>query len=252
MYLYKYRSLAGNNIDWVAETISKSTLRFGSVLEFNDPFDSAPIYDLKGGETEVRKYFMQMFSQRSPGMGRAERRRIAKLAANPLKRQALLVDLDKGMRSEVAKLAVYCLSEVRDNILMWAHYADSHKGVCLRFKASSSTPFFGRAQQVNYQIDRPKVDPIHNSRDDQTRNALLTKADYWSYEKEWRIVDYLNPPGVVAFPEPLLDGIILGARIDTAAERQLRSEIAARTHAMEIFRASLDSSSFWLNIVAAP
>jgi hypothetical protein len=35
---------------------------------------------------------------------------------------------------------VYCLSEVCDSSLMWAHYADSHQGVCLEFDALAA-PF---------------------------------------------------------------------------------------------------------------
>jgi hypothetical protein len=31
-----------------------------------------------------------------------------------------------------SKVGVMCISEVPDDILMWSHYADCHKGVCSR------------------------------------------------------------------------------------------------------------------------
>ena len=32
------------------------------------------------------------------------------------------------------KLRVFCVSEVNDNILMWSHYAQYHRGVCIRLR----------------------------------------------------------------------------------------------------------------------
>jgi len=45
-------------------------------------------------------------------------------------------------------------------------------------------------------------------------NALiLTKASDWAYEDEWRVIDHETGPGLKAFPEELLVGVILGARM---------------------------------------
>lgn len=43
-------------------------------------------------------------------------------------------DLLKRSTDEILNgFAYYCMAKKPDNILMWSHYADSHKGVCFRF-----------------------------------------------------------------------------------------------------------------------
>ena len=45
---------------------------------------------------------------------------------------------------------VCCFSEKKDDILMWSHYADGHKGFCLEF----ITPKHNRDQEVIYNQER--------------------------------------------------------------------------------------------------
>jgi hypothetical protein len=42
---------------------------------------------------------------------------------------------------------------------------------------------------------------------------MLTKSPDWSYEKEWRILDFENGPGARDFPPECLSAVILGCRI---------------------------------------
>ena len=60
--------------------------------------------------------------------------------------------IPEGMaNSYLDEMGVFCMSEVKDQILMWAHYSEGHTGFCLEFSASSTTPFFGRAQKIKYR-----------------------------------------------------------------------------------------------------
>ena len=54
---------------------------------------------------------------------------------------------------------VYCLSEVCDSPLMWAHYTDSHTGICLDFDALAA-PFTQQngATKVSYRATYPAFD----------------------------------------------------------------------------------------------
>lgn len=42
--------------------------------------------------------------------------------------------LKKQIRSLIQRCGVLCLSSLKDNIVMWSHYADHHKGIVLGFK----------------------------------------------------------------------------------------------------------------------
>lgn len=93
---------------------------------------------------------------------------------------------------------VFCLSETRTNLLMWSHYANSHKGFVVGF--DSSHPFFnqnlgpssdfcgidvGKVHRVNY-------DNFRSNNSHEPTNWYLQKSDEWIYEKEHRIILPLN------------------------------------------------------------
>jgi hypothetical protein len=37
-----------------------------------------------------------------------------------------------------SSVGIYCVSTNYDDVLMWSHYADSHKGICLEFDGFGS------------------------------------------------------------------------------------------------------------------
>lgn len=85
---------------------------------------------------------------------------------------------------------VFCSSEVNNNILMWSHYADCHKGVCLGlFIPPVITSVDCLTMKVNYtDIIKPKR---FYTNDQHQRGLALaywvfTKASCWCYEKEVR------------------------------------------------------------------
>lgn len=95
---------------------------------------------------------------------------------------------------------VGCLTEHFDNRLMWSHYADSHRGICIEYDFSSFSPSLDRVvfAPVVYSSKRPEFtrelqDHLsHNQLNLQDRqyltSALFTKDTIWKYESEWRIL----------------------------------------------------------------
>jgi hypothetical protein len=119
------------------------------------------------------------------------------------------------------KSGVLSLSESWDSILMWTHYAESHKGFCigLNRKKLQESDFFGICGPVNYSDDFPKIDPLG---DDLLKEAIATshtKAKKWEYEKEVRFSQIWPKanPGIeerlVHFQTDFIVEIILGLNI---------------------------------------
>lgn len=79
------------------------------------------------------------------------------------------------------------------NILMWSHYADSHKGVCIKYNFS---PDFVGSNEENYSYKNFKTVQYTNSKISiipptiTEETAFLTKLKCWQYEKEIRLLDY--------------------------------------------------------------
>ena len=109
--------------------------------------------------------------------------------------------------------------------LMWAHYADSHSGVCLDFDVLD-----GAAMQMNYEPDRKQhlldlAQPRWGLKREHLEQLLTTKYAQWAYEEEWRLIlgledkDPENGEYYLNFGEQLaLREIIVGARCKSSVD----------------------------------
>jgi len=88
-------------------------------------------------------------------------------------------DLIKGQKE---KIRICSLSSVKDNELMWAHYAEGHRGVAIGVTIDEDNHM---TSPVLYdglpQIGRLN---IHNST---AQEILSHKLELWAYEKEVRV-----------------------------------------------------------------
>jgi hypothetical protein len=118
-------------------------------------------------------------------------------------------------RKDSMKLGVFCLTETNDNILMWSHYADGHRGFCIEFERSETNDLGGEAcVPVIYPEDN--IFPIFKLEELSERKAFsrlaTTKAKLWVYEREWRMIS--REPGGGLYPIPgNISAIIFGFRM---------------------------------------
>jgi Protein of unknown function (DUF2971) len=93
--------------------------------------------------------------------------------------------------------ALLCITRSRDNLLMWAHYADQHRGVVFGFRPDiERDSFLAVAKPVQYSDKRPafyqRLDekiamnrPWTEGELAELRNALIySKSTHWSYEEK--------------------------------------------------------------------
>ena len=116
---------------------------------------------------------------------------------------------------------VACFSECHDLLLMWSHYADSHKGICLKLKYDPKRLppecFFDR---VRYSTHYPTIDVLRTEERSEVETFYLTKSVDWLYEKEWRLVAPANMQGGDGFDGQIdlpfsMETIYLGAQYDS-------------------------------------
>lgn len=157
--------------DFGLKSLREKRLKISTLDDLNDPFELLP-YDVK------------------------DRNRRAALYAS---------------REQVAKnRGILCFSETWRDPVIWAHYADKHRGLCLGFEVPKE-----KCQAVRY-VDHRLVLPAKPSLAD--ANALIfTKYSNWQYEKELRIWAALNESeGGLYFAEfgPMLSlvSVVAGAR----------------------------------------
>jgi hypothetical protein len=89
-----------------------------------------------------------------------------------------------------SRYRLLCLSALPDVPLMWSHYANAHRGVCLVFDAKN--PIIGKARRVEYPDHYPAV-PDRLAPENFVTNSFLNKAEYWGYEREYRVIACVQP-----------------------------------------------------------
>ncbi len=114
--------------------------------------------------------------------------------------------------------------------LMWAHYADGHRGACLKFhmnewcKAGDLQGWVIR--KVRYSIERPLLDLSGTEQDttDTLNRIAFTKHKNWRYENEWRMVCSAKVDCTIylRFPPKALAEVILGLRASNAEKAAAR------------------------------
>lgn len=226
-FLYRYLSLQGPRKEWVRSSIVDAKFYCPSPAEFNDPFDFWPVLSVEGSDAELEQYYRRANAYRYSG--EALERAVAEAIRSPRH------DFRRAPRAEEFKSefrlgleqqnGILCFSELDDHMLMWSHYADAHRGICLKFAAN--TDALRSARAVNYRKTRPVVFACKPLSPRVVAHAFYTKSHEWSYEREWRLLSSAGPraPRLSRIPDlgRALVGIILGARISAEDREDIRN-----------------------------
>ncbi len=173
--LYKYGSF--NNQYW-KEVIYKAQIYLSSAKSFNDPFDCRANFNYKKAisKGDFRKRLLQTYSE---------------IELISLPEEIVHKYIIEGMREDVF---VFCFSEVWDSLLMWAHYANNYNGYCLEYDMEQVRDhIIYNLYPVLYEKNYIDItDHLIHINDNTGLISNLAKAEEWNYEKEWRIVEYIQ------------------------------------------------------------
>lgn len=249
--LCRYRSISDLAQARTQRIVETGLHYFASPSSFNDPFDCRPNFTLSGGESAVQEYLYSMWARKEPLVPEAERKAEVDAILRDPSRDPRIPENNRIFAATydalvTARVGVLCLSEVHDDILMWSHYADCHKGICLIYETSYE--FFAHAQPVRYQRERPSVNPIEHSTEEMLDNAIFTKSNAWAYEKEWRILHYQQGVGEREFPTTSLKAIILGVTLSGSDRRLVDAWAKASPAKPKVLRAFLSPSEFSIHV----
>jgi hypothetical protein len=201
MKLYKY--CAPRRVS----DLQSRLIRFTQAIEFNDPFDLSPTYDIFSQEDQS-EFIRQDEAKGGDGKSYTltPERLSLMLGATRLGQEFLLrqyqwlggsfsIDNNLAARLQLSlTFGVLSLSESYDNLLMWSHYADQHRGFVIEFESESEflAPNYSKRipsflEKVEYNDLRPHLSATTINRPE----ALVRKASVWAYEREWRAIKYL-------------------------------------------------------------
>ena len=107
----------------------------------------------------------------------------------------------------------------KENLLLWAHYTDSHKGVCLVFDVLADPSFFVTPLRVIYQDAYPEYNHLRDEKKLADR-LIKPKSAHWKYENEIRVIKQKN--GLHEFARTSLVEVAFGAKCPSSDVERLK------------------------------
>lgn len=228
--LYKYQAFNVNSL----RLLSEAEVYFANPEQFNDPLDCNPTIIVDVDRHALEQLFIRMVSE---SIGR-ERARVAireyrhsSTQYGDYKTDPTVEDNYKRMLAsriqnilgtELGRKGVLSLAERWNCPLMWSHYADQHRGLCLEYDLSDGA--LETIRPVRYDSPRSikisdliewKMKGLSSAYEAVESTYFYSKAPQWRYEKEWRLTN----EGAGSSPAPVrLTGVYFGLKCDVAVE----------------------------------
>jgi hypothetical protein len=127
--------------------------------------------------------------------------------------------LEKSMNNMMNKWNICSFSETYDNILMWSHYSNDHKGFCVEYQYEELREYCEKALLPIRYSDKI---PCGDLNIEDSHKILFSKAKQWQYELEWRFVG--QPRSSEKYPlinVPKPKAIYLGCKIEEGLKNYL-------------------------------
>jgi hypothetical protein len=238
---------------YLADTLTRNRVHFSSPSHFNDPWDCCPMYSAADIEHPVcRESWRGFFEPLLDALPEVNRKAVedGALLDDPRFLAMSIQNLNRRSREiTLQNWRIYCLTPHPDSTLMWAHYAERHRGICLEFSAKD--PLFSGAFEVMYAENRPIIDwhSLANGTE-MTEKMVLIKSSDWAYEREYRILararEFDQEPSL-SLPKTTKDflelssgaptGIIIGCKADNRTEEAIKGLVRDCAPSLKIYKA---------------
>lgn len=255
MRLYKYLAPERTSI------LRDGLIRFSQPQAFNDPFELKPhlatIADRARLEESLEANLQQLIKEEYAKQPAHIRAKVPFAIYQQLaisKREEILRDMEAMAKYATPQLekvihesfekhvGILSLTENPHNILMWAHYANSHQGYVIEF--DSNHRFFDQRKSENDELRHLRKVAYSSTRPSLSLHQLngfsdfLVKSTEWSYEQEWRIIHALaesdkkieaKPHNIYLFRVPFeaIRSVIIGSRATSATSTEIEAEVAS-------------------------
>lgn len=214
--LYKYRHFD----DLTLEALVDDMVYFADPTRFNDPLDTRPALEVDVGEEGLAGILRILVEQRardemSTGLktGKVRGPRVSDHIERHSRSQAeeilreveyYATDPDGGdlksllghhIEQELLRRyrnGIFCLAERATCPLMWSHYGDRHRGICIGYSVPDGTIVHEVKYGGSRLIEASEVAAMLKGSEAARRRVdeavLLRKARPWRYEREWRLI----------------------------------------------------------------
>jgi len=226
---------------------------FSNPEDFNDPYDCNLTIDCENTYDEIYNHLKKFSQEQRLNQTNREIQDSAKYwFKNP---DELKGYLRKNQKEELDRKGIACFSKSDEILLMWSHYSDSHKGVCLTFNISKDNEFFSLPFVVDYPEFYPKTNFIREeNRRIRYKRIIATKSVGWKYEEEIRILkdtrDHGQSRGNIKFNKESLREIKFGHRTNPKDIETIKKIILNQGYKhVKLYKAKLKEGEFGIDFI---
>jgi hypothetical protein len=294
--IYKYTSLGG-----LIKTLEKRSFKLSRPSDFNDPID---MYIQEPLNLDTEDFLEQMKhslldylkdsndnfllnntkSAHMIGVARsawaqssAEKREIMEheILNRPIKELYDIEKLNVNNKEMVDFLteimshhAVFCSTLDQNNLLMWAHYSDQHRGAVIEYTPSiekdsallaSKPVIYSEKRPLLYQNAKEMMMRYLAESPEQSAGKMLDRIIYsksieWSYEKEYRLVipDFIRRHeefGLLSFYAEELSAIYFGCRMSNENKEMAARMAISINNDVKLYVASVHPREYSLDFI---
>ena len=209
--LYKYVKPDGLDI------IKDLHIKVSNPKDFNDPFEFLPVivevtsqsFDIEREIFNNNDYLDRFYNYAiSEGKMDKSYELFVEEIKSPKRRAGILKSIDnitsslrtkceeiKRKSDKIALVACFCEESIENHneILMWSHYTDGHKGLRITFNADFLSSIRGSSLiKVDYDLNRVQLNPVDHFKGGAEKfnevfdRVIRYKSSVWLYEKEYR------------------------------------------------------------------
>lgn len=273
--LYKYRGFSNLTLSLLIE----DTIYFATPTTFNDPLDTRPTLETDIDSEALEKILFKLIEDRTSAEMSAAAKKIRYRGPKTLDhiaRQSRMAairlleeirynatnpdfEVDDPVRFLLGQYIEYELLRRYDKgvfslakrptcPLMWSHYADQHRGLCLGYSIPEAAMpnihkiHYGGDRLVRASVVEDMLNGDEAARQTVDNAVLLKKAKPWAYEREWRLI---GPRGNQDSPLEL-EEVVFGMRCDSAVKYAVVQALEKRDRPVRFFEIRELRSSFIL------
>lgn len=255
---YKFRNWSNaDHRKWLLD----QQVYFASPAQFNDPFDCSINYryDLLSPEEKNEKYYDMLRKDKSHLTDEQIKVEVEKwLTEGLLEEDAMLENNTKILKATTdSQVGILSLTKTNTPILLWSHYADNHKGICIGYdydvlRADFITKYNNPKKvffesDVTYSKEYPIVIPRKGiPLEEYVVNPLCTKSKVWEYEQEFRIFILGATRELTTVPKEAIVEVTMGCKMSDKDQYEVGDYVIKNLQHTALYLAKMHHESYEL------
>ena len=247
--MYKYRRLfdetTGELDSNTLKILTDQSIHISRPSAFNDPYDIYIPIDFQCTELEFYEYFFKKHHA-----DRDMRHKIREIGLSEMVRQNNLFapqQQEEFSKQAIEKFLIFCMSKSDSNMLLWSHYADSHRGISIGVRVFASEKAQSLMMKlaateneclINFEYPVVHIDYYPENAEipyfkhftgehEDLMRYLQTKSYDWRYEQEYRLIlwDEIVHSQELFLPDNGIPEVIFGCKVPPQIIKKTLDEV---------------------------